>query len=72
MADNSTLISFYFVQFSSDLDIIMTTIEELALIVASWVIRARRREIKRFVLEFKAKYFFLNSLFDAFSLKRVT
>ena len=27
----------------------------------SWVIRARWREIRRFVLEFKASYFFLNS-----------
>jgi len=29
-------------------------IEEFSLIVASWVIRARWREIQRFVLEFKA------------------
>ena len=29
-------------------------IEKFTLIVASWVIRARRREIRRFVLEFKA------------------
>ena len=43
------------------------------LIVASWVIRARWREIKRFVLEFKARLFFLNSyIFTTFSLKSVT
>ena len=35
--------------------------EEFTLIVASWIIRARWREIRRFVLEFKARYFFLNS-----------
>ena len=32
----------------------MTSIEEFKLIVASWVIRTRWREIRRFVLEFKA------------------
>ena len=37
-------------------------IEEFTLIVTpSWVIRARWREIRRFVLAFKARYFFLNS-----------
>ena len=38
-----------------------TPIEESTLKVASWVIRARWREIRRFVLEFKARYFFPNS-----------
>ena len=33
---------------------IMTGTEEFTLIVASWVIKARWREIQRFVLEFKA------------------
>ena len=37
-------------------------IEEFTLIVTpSWVIRARWREIRRFVLAFKARYFFFNS-----------
>ena len=36
-------------------------IEEFTFIVASWVIRAKWREIRRLVLEFKASYFFLNS-----------
>jgi len=35
-------------------------IVEFTLTVASWVIRARGREIRRFVIEFKASYFFLN------------
>ena len=35
--------------------------EEFTLMVALWVIRARLREIQRFVLEFKANSFFLNS-----------
>ena len=37
------------------------TIEEFTLEVASRVIRARWREIQRFVLELKASLFFLNS-----------
>ena len=36
-------------------------IEEFTLIVASWVIRARWRGIRRFVLEYKVRYFYLNS-----------
>ena len=36
-------------------------IEEFTLIVAVWVIRARWREFRRLVLEFKASYFFLSS-----------
>ena len=35
-------------------------VNSFTLIVASWVIRARWREIRRFALEFKASYFFLN------------
>ena len=42
------------------------------LIVASWVIRARWWEIRRYILEFKAGCFFLIHIFDSFSLKRVT
>ena len=42
-------------------DVFAKFIEEFTLIVASWVIRARWREIQRFVLKFKASYFFLNS-----------
>ena len=30
-------------------------IEEFTLVVASWVIRARWQEIRRFILEFKAR-----------------
>ena len=41
--------------------IVLVFIEEFTLIVASWVIRARWREMRRFVLEFKASLFFLNS-----------
>ena len=36
-------------------------IEEFTLIVASWKIRTRWREIRRFVSEFKASQFFLSS-----------
>ena len=36
-------------------------IEEFTLIVTSWVIGSRWREIRRFLLEFKASLFFLNS-----------
>ena len=36
-------------------------IVEFTLIVASWVIRARRREMRRFVIEFKARYLFLRT-----------
>ena len=37
------------------------TLEEFILTVASWVILVRWRDIERFLLEFKASYFFLNS-----------
>ena len=37
------------------------TLEEFILTVASWVIMARWRDIERFLKEFKATYFFLNS-----------
>ena len=40
---------------------IMGAIEEFTLMVASWLIKARWREIQWFVLEFKASLFFLNS-----------
>ena len=46
------------------------SIEEFTLIVASWVIRARLQEIRRFVLEFKARYFFLNSYFWCFLFEK--
>ena len=42
-------------------DVFAKFIEEITLIVVSWVIRARWREIQRFVLKLKASYFFLNS-----------
>ena len=47
-----------------------TTIEEFTLIVASWVIGARWREIRRFVLDFKARYFFLNSYIRCFLFEK--
>ena len=47
-------------------------IVELTLIVASWVMRARGREIRRFVIEFKASYFFLNSYIWCFLFEKVT
>ena len=45
-------------------------IEEFTLIVAAWVIRARWREIRRFVSEFKASCFFLNSCIWCFLFKK--
>ena len=44
--------------------------EEFTLIIASWVRRARWREIRRFVLEFKASYFFLNSYIWCFLFEK--
>ena len=38
--------------------------------MASWVIRPRWREIRRFVLEFKARYFFLNSYIRCFLFEK--
>ena len=38
--------------------------------MASWVIRPRWREIRRFVLEFKARYFFLNSYIRCFPFEK--
>ena len=45
-------------------------VEEFTLVVASWVIRTRWREIRRFVLEFIARYFFLNSYTWCFLFKK--
>ena len=42
-----------------------------SLIVASWVIRARWREIRRFVVKFKASYFFLNSYIWCFLVEKI-
>ena len=39
-------------------------------IVLPWVIRAKWREIRRFVLEFKARYIFLNSYVWCFLFKK--
>ena len=44
--------------------------EEFTFIVASWGIRARWRKIRRFVLEFKASYFFLNSYIWCFLFEK--
>ena len=47
-----------------------TPIEEFTFIVASWVIGARWWEIRKFVLEFKARYFFLNSYIRCFLFEK--
>ena len=46
------------------------SIEKFALIVLPWVIRAKWREIRRFVLGFKARYIFLNSYVWCFLFKK--
>ena len=38
--------------------------------VASWVLSARWREIRRLVLEFKVRYFFLNSYIRCFLFEK--
>ena len=38
--------------------------------VASWVLGARWREIRRLVLEFKVRYFFLNSYIRCFLFEK--
>ena len=49
---------------------VLLLVEEFTLTVASWVIRERWREIRRFALEFKASYFFLNSYVWCFLFKK--
>ena len=45
-------------------------IVEFTLIVASWVIRARGREIRRFVIEFKGRYLFLRTYIWCFLFEK--
>ena len=54
----------------SPLPLLKLPIEEFTLIAASWVIRPRYREIRRIVLEFKARYIFLNSYIWCFLFKK--